>query len=185
MRVLVIEDFELLRDSICQGLREAGFAVDTAADGTAGLWHARSGQFDVIILDLMLPGVDGLTVLRELRAGGVSSHVLILTARDTTSDRITRPGCWRGRLLMVKPFAFAELVARVPRLGSGGATRPRIPYSQWRTWKLTPRRGRCAAAARRSISRRACGTPYWNSWQQAGYRCDALRHLAARVRIQF
>src|SRR5436309_4163212 len=88
MRVLVIEDFEVLRDSISQGLREAGYAVDEAADGEAGLWHARSGEHDVIILDLMLPKMDGLTVLKNLREQKCPSFVLILTARDTAQDRV-------------------------------------------------------------------------------------------------
>src|SRR5437588_5888120 len=88
MRVLVIEDFEVLRDSIAQGLREAGFAVDAAADGETGLWHAQSNDYDVIILDLMLPRLDGLTILKRLRAGGARTHVLILTAKDTSGDRV-------------------------------------------------------------------------------------------------
>jgi len=115
MKVLVVEDFDLLRDSICQGLREAGFAVDAAADGQTALWQATSSHYDVVILDLMLPKLDGLTVLRQLRGKGVSTHVLILTAKDTTTDRITGLNTGADDYL-VKPFDFAELLARVRAL---------------------------------------------------------------------
>lgn len=115
MRVLVIEDFELLRDSICQGLREAGFAVDSAADGPTGLWHAQSGQYDVIVLDLMLPGMDGLSLMRRLRARGSATHILILTAKDTTADRVNGLNAGADDYL-VKPFEFGELLARVRAL---------------------------------------------------------------------
>ena len=115
MRVLLVEDFELLRDSIAQGLREAGYSVDAASDGEEGLWYARSNPYDVLILDLMLPGLDGLSLLKKLRADNEQTHVLILTARDTPEDRV------RGLDLgaddyLVKPFVFAELLARVRAL---------------------------------------------------------------------
>jgi DNA-binding response OmpR family regulator len=115
MRVLVVEDFEVLRDSISQGLREAGFAVDEAADGETGLWHAESNDYDVIILDLMLPRLDGMTVLKRLRAGGRQTHVLILTAKDTSDDRVKGLDLGADDYL-VKPFVFAELLARVRAL---------------------------------------------------------------------
>lgn len=115
MRVLVIEDYELLRDSVSQGLREAGFAVDAAANGEQGLWYAQSGQHDVIILDLMLPRLDGLAVLQKLRQEGSPSHVLILTARDTAADRIKGLNMGADDYL-VKPFVFEELLARVHAL---------------------------------------------------------------------
>jgi DNA-binding response OmpR family regulator len=115
MRILVIEDFELLRTAVCQGLREAGYAVDWAADGQTGLWQAKSGDYDVIVLDLMLPKLDGLSLLRQLREGGSASHVLILTAKDTTSDRVNGLDCGADDYL-VKPFELAELLARVRAL---------------------------------------------------------------------
>jgi DNA-binding response OmpR family regulator len=115
MRVLVVEDFEVLRDSISQGLREAGFAVDEAADGETGLWHAESNDYDVIILDLMLPRLDGMSVLKRLRAGGRQTHVLILTAKDTSDDRVKGLDLGADDYL-VKPFVFAELLARVRAL---------------------------------------------------------------------
>lgn len=115
MRVLVVEDYELLRESVCQGLQEAGFAVDAASNGEQGLWHARSNPYDVIILDLMLPRLDGLTLLQELRKQGSSSHVLVLTAKDTAADRVKGLNMGADDYL-VKPFVFEELLARVHAL---------------------------------------------------------------------
>ena len=115
MRVLVVEDYAPLRKSLSQGLRDAGFAVDATGDGDEGLWYATTNDYDVIVLDLMLPGTDGLTILRRLREAGRESHVLVLTAKGDVADRV------RGLNLgaddyLVKPFAFAELLARVRAL---------------------------------------------------------------------
>lgn len=115
MRVLLVEDYAPLCKAVTQGLREAGFAVDVATDGEEGWWYARSGEYDVIILDLMLPALDGATILQRLRASGKDTHVLILTAKDTVADRV------RGLDLgaddyLVKPFAFEELLARIRAL---------------------------------------------------------------------
>src|SRR5688500_5204330 len=82
MRVLVIEDSARLQSYLVRGLRNAGFAVDAAADGEEGLWLAESNQYDVIVLDLMLPKLDGITLLQRLREQGSNTHILILTARD-------------------------------------------------------------------------------------------------------
>jgi len=115
MRILLIEDYRPLRESLSKGLREAGFAVDAAGDGEEGLWYAQGSEYDVIVLDLMLPGLDGLSLLRKLRAGGRQSHVLILTAKDTLDDRIAGLDAGADDYL-VKPFAFQELLARVRAL---------------------------------------------------------------------
>src|SRR3954463_2150308 len=88
MRVLLVEDSERLQRSLGTGLRKSGFAVDLAGDGPNGLWVARSHDYDVIVLDLMLPGMDGLTVLRGPRPAGRDPHVLVLTARDAVEDRV-------------------------------------------------------------------------------------------------
>ena len=80
MRLLVIEDYRPLRESLTKGLREAGYAVDATADGNEGLWYALNNDYDAMILDLMLPGLDGLEILKQLRSQGRKSHVLILTA---------------------------------------------------------------------------------------------------------
>jgi DNA-binding response OmpR family regulator len=115
MHVLVVEDYTPLRESVAQALREAGHAVDESADGEEGLWHAQSGQFDAIVLDIMLPKLDGLTLLRRLRAGGVRTPVLLLTARDTVEDRVRGLDAGADDYL-VKPFALAEFLARVRAL---------------------------------------------------------------------
>ena len=115
MRLLLIEDYRPLRQSLTKGLREAGFAADTTGDGQEGLWYAMSNDYDVIILDLMLPGMDGLKILKKLRAEGRQSHVLILTAKDTLEDRVTGLDLGADDYL-VKPFEFKELLARVRAL---------------------------------------------------------------------
>lgn len=115
MKLLVIEDSERLRRSLGHGLRRAGFAVDLTGDGREGLAFAEVNDYDVLILDLMLPGMDGLTVLRTLRQKGRKTHVLILSARDQVQDRIAGLELGADDYL-VKPFAFEELCARVRAL---------------------------------------------------------------------
>jgi DNA-binding response OmpR family regulator len=115
MKILVIEDYDILRKSLSQGLREEGFDVTATGDGEEGLWHARAGDPDVIVLDLLLPGMDGLTILRKLRAGGSKACVLILTAKDTVRDRVV--GLDHGADdYLVKPFDRCELLARIRAL---------------------------------------------------------------------
>ena len=116
MRLLLVEDSERLQRSLGTGLRRAGHAVDVTGSGTDGLWRARSTEYDVVVLDVMLPGLDGLSVLRQLRAGGRDTHVLLLTARDAVEDRVTGLRAGADDYL-VKPFAFDELLARVEALG--------------------------------------------------------------------
>jgi len=115
MRVLVVEDYAPLRKALSKGLREAGFAVDASGDGEEGLWYAESSEYDVIVLDLMLPKIDGFAIIERLRDAGNRTHILILTAKDAVDDRV------RGLNLgaddyLVKPFAFDELLARVRAL---------------------------------------------------------------------
>jgi DNA-binding response OmpR family regulator len=112
VRVLLIEDYEPLARSVTQGLREAGYAVDRSADGEDGLWFAQSHPYDAIVLDVMLPKLDGLTVLRRLREQKSTAGVLILTARDQLADRVTGLDAGADDYL-VKPFAFDELLARL------------------------------------------------------------------------
>jgi DNA-binding response OmpR family regulator len=115
MRLLLIEDYRPLQKSLVKGLREAGFAVDSTGDGKEGLWYATSNDYDVIILDLMLPGMDGLNILKKLRAKGAKNPVLILTAKDTLEDRVSGLDLGADDYL-VKPFEFKELLARVRAL---------------------------------------------------------------------
>lgn len=115
MKVLVVEDYAPVRSAVAQGLRENGFAVDVAGDGEEGLWYARSSDYDVIVLDLMLPRLDGLTLLQRLRQAGSQSSVLILTAKDRLEDRVTGLNTGADDYL-VKPFGFDELLARVRAL---------------------------------------------------------------------
>jgi len=114
LKLLLIEDSRRLRNSLVTGLRKAGYSVDATGDGSEGLWLAESNDYDVIVLDLMLPTLDGLTLLRRLRRAK-DTHVLILTARDTVQDRVQ--GLQTGADdYLVKPFAFEELLARVQAL---------------------------------------------------------------------
>jgi len=115
MRILVVEDEENINHFIRQGLEEAGFAVDIARDGKTGFGYAIALQYDVIVLDIMLPGMDGLALLRELRNRDISIPVIFLTARDTVEDRVLGLNAGADDYL-VKPFAFSELLARVRTL---------------------------------------------------------------------
>jgi len=115
MRVLVVEDSPILRDSLAQGLTEAGYAVDAVADGQAALQLAQRTAYAVIVLDWMLPMKDGLSVLRDMRDQGNLTHVLMLTARDSVEDRVAGLDLGADDYL-VKPFAFAELLARIQAL---------------------------------------------------------------------
>ena len=115
MRVLLVEDDATIADFVEKGLREAGFAVDSAADGRAGLKKALAGPFDVAIVDVMLPGMDGLALIDTLRARGVKTPVLILSAKRSVDDRV-RGLQAGGDDYLTKPFAFAELLARVQAL---------------------------------------------------------------------
>jgi DNA-binding response OmpR family regulator len=115
MRVLIVEDSPRLQRSLGTALRKSGYAVDTAGDGEEGLWLAQSHDYDVIVLDVMLPKRSGLEVLAEMRRAGRNTHVLLLTARDTVADRVQGLRAGADDYL-VKPFALEELLARVQAL---------------------------------------------------------------------
>jgi two-component system copper resistance phosphate regulon response regulator CusR len=115
VRILVIEDEGKTASYLRKGLTEHGFIVDVAANGVDGLRLAETGQFALVILDVMLPGRDGWSVLAALRQGNVQTPVLVLTARDAVEDRVK--GLEMGADdYLVKPFAFAELLARARNL---------------------------------------------------------------------
>jgi two-component system copper resistance phosphate regulon response regulator CusR len=115
MKLLIVEDEPKIAAYLKKGLMESGFSLRVAVDGDEGLFLAREGGYDLVILDVMLPGRDGWSVIQELRRDGRDIPVLFLTARDTVPDRV------RGLDLgaddyLVKPFAFSELLARVRTL---------------------------------------------------------------------
>ena len=114
-RVLVVEDQKKHLDSLRRGLEAEGYVVATASTGEGGLALAISGEFDAVVLDLMLPGRDGMGILRELRSSGFVKPILILSARDSVEDRV-RGLDEGGNDYLVKPFAFAEFLARLRAL---------------------------------------------------------------------
>lgn len=115
MRILVVEDEPGIAQFVRQGLSEAGYAVDVARDGKEGWDYALSAEYDLIILDILLPMMDGLQLLRELRKQGIKAPVLLLTAKDAVEDRIAGLDAG-GDDYLVKPFAFSELLARLRAL---------------------------------------------------------------------
>jgi two-component system, OmpR family, response regulator len=126
MRVLVVEDEVRLALLLKRGLEEEGYAVDTSGDGAEALWHATETEYDAIVLDIMLPGMDGLEVTRRLRAQRRWTPVLLLTARDAIDDRVVGLDAGADDYL-VKPFSFAELAARVRALvRRGRVERPAV-----------------------------------------------------------
>jgi DNA-binding response OmpR family regulator len=124
MRVLVIEDDRAMSGLLLKGLQEEHHVVSSALDGRAGLELAKSYQFDVIVLDWMLPGIDGLEVMRRLRTVGNSSPVLMLTARDAVFDIVKALDVGADDYL-AKPFSFAEFLARLRALGRRQISAPR------------------------------------------------------------
>ena len=115
VRVLVVEDDAKLAEVIARGLREEGYAADTAGRGEDALWMAQSAAYDAILLDVMLPGADGFQVCRQLRDVDVWSPILMLTARDAVEDRVSGLDAGADDYL-VTPFSFEELLARVRAL---------------------------------------------------------------------
>jgi len=122
MRVLIVEDEAKAAAYLKKGLEENGFVADIAEDGETGAYMARAGSYDLLILDVLLPGQDGWSVLRDLRQRRIETPVLFLTARDSVPDRV------RGLELgaddyLVKPFAFSELLARMRTILRRGTIR--------------------------------------------------------------
>jgi heavy metal response regulator len=115
MRVLVVEDEPGVAQFVEQGLTESGYATDVARDGQSGLEYTLAADYDLIVLDIMLPKMSGLEMLREIRELGKKTPVLLLTARDTIDDRVQGLDLGADDYL-VKPFAFPELLARIRAL---------------------------------------------------------------------
>ena len=134
-RILVVEDQEKHLDSLRRGLEAEGYEIVTASTGDEGFRAASTRAVDAVVLDLMLPGRHGLTVLRDLRAGGFAKPVLILTALDAIEERVQGLDTGANDYL-VKPFAFAELLARLRR--SSAATSPSANcFCAPTTWRWT------------------------------------------------
>ena len=126
MRVLIVEDQAKLAKVLRGGLRKHGLVADVATRGEDALWMASSARYDVLLLDVMLPGIDGIETCRRLRADGVWTPVLMLTARDGIGDRVTGLDGGADDYL-TKPFAFAELLARLRALSRRAPTeRPSV-----------------------------------------------------------
>jgi two-component system OmpR family response regulator len=121
MRVLIVEDELRMAGLIRRGLVNEGLAADVTRDGAEAIWLAQAHDYDVLVLDVMLPGIDGFEVCRRLRSAGVWSPVLMLTARDSVDDRVQGLDSGADDYL-VKPFAFAELLARLRALNRRGDT---------------------------------------------------------------
>ena len=115
MRILVVEDEARLRDLVERTLRREGYEVDAEGDGAAGFERARTGGYDLVLLDLMLPTMSGLEISMRLRRQGIRTPILMLTARDAVDDRVAGLDAG-GDDYLVKPFAFAELSARIRAL---------------------------------------------------------------------
>ncbi|GMT46615.1 MAG: DNA-binding response regulator [bacterium] len=115
MRVLIVEDEKSLADILKKGLEEEGYAVDVAYDGEDGLFMAENEPSDVIVLDIMLPVIDGMTILKNIRKAGMKTPVLMLTARDTVMDKVSGLDSGADDYL-TKPFHFEELLARLRAL---------------------------------------------------------------------
>ncbi len=126
MRILLVEDEARVAGFIAKGLREQCYAVDVARDGEQALYHAAVNDYDLVVLDVMLPVRDGYSVCRELRASGFRAPILMLTARDGVDDRVAGLDSGADDYL-VKPFDFRELLARLRALARRtGVLRPRI-----------------------------------------------------------
>jgi two-component system copper resistance phosphate regulon response regulator CusR len=140
MRLLIVEDERKTADYVSQGLTEAGFVVDLARNGIDGVHQATSADYDLIILDINLPGMDGWTILHRLRESGRPTPVLFLTARDHVEDRVR--GLESGADdYLVKPFSFAELLARIRTLlRRGKMTEPDVLRAADLELNLTRRR---------------------------------------------
>lgn len=123
--MLLVEDDIKISDFVITGLKQAGYAVDHAPDGIDGMHLATTERYDIIVLDIMLPGIDGLTIIEKMRKSDIKVPVIVLSARRSTDDRVK--GLYTGADdYLTKPFSFSELLARIQALlrRSGGETEP-------------------------------------------------------------
>ena len=148
MKILIVEDEVKTGDYLKQGLTEAGFMVDLARDGVDGLHFALTENYDLAILDVMLPGIDGWGVLAGIRRSGKDLPVMFLTARDAVDDRVKGLELGADDYL-VKPFAFSELLARVRTLLRRGGKAPTDPFLRAANLELDLLRRRVSRAGQR------------------------------------
>jgi len=139
MRVLVVDDEPKLAALVARALREEGHAADLASNGTDALWMAQAAPYDAIVLDVMLPGIDGFEVLRGLREREVWTPVLMLTARDAVIDRVDGLDAGADDYL-TKPFSFDELLARLRAIARRGAIELRLTAREFTILELFMRR---------------------------------------------
>ena len=148
MKILIVEDEPKTGDYLKQGLVEAGFVVDLVRDGQDGLHHALTESYDLAILDVMLPGLDGWSVLQGMRQAGKDTPVLFLSARDHVDDRVKGLELGADDYL-VKPFAFSELLARVRTLLRRGAKASAAEFLRAADLELDLLRRRVSRAGKR------------------------------------
>ena len=148
MKLLLVEDDAALVSAVTRGLRGAGYAVDTAGSAEECVGLLRINTYDIIVLDLGLPDVDGLVLLRRVRDQHIATPVLVLTARGELTDRVAGLDAGADDYLQ-KPFAFPELLARL-RPSCDAACRSRRPSCGSATWSSTRPASRCAGAGRPS-----------------------------------
>jgi DNA-binding response OmpR family regulator len=148
MRILLVEDERKISAYVRRGLEEAGHAVDVAFTGPEALQWTDKADYDAIVLDIMLPGLDGLTVCREMRKRGTVAAVLMLTARDTVDDRVAGLDAGADDYL-IKPFAMKELLARLRALARRAAEGPRDPVARVADLSLDPARHQVTRAGKK------------------------------------
>ena len=139
MRILLVEDERKISAYVRRGLEEAGYAVDVAFTGHEALARSDQATYDAVVLDIMLPGLDGLTVCREMRTRGVGAGILMLTARDTVDDRVAGLDAGADDYL-IKPFAMKEMLARMRALARRASDGPRRPILTIADLSLDPAR---------------------------------------------
>ena len=139
MRVLLVEDERKISAYVRRGLEEAGYAVDVAFTGPEALARSDQAAYDAVVLDIMLPGLDGLAVCREMRKRGVGAGILMLTARDTIDDRVAGLDAGADDYL-IKPFAMKEMLARMRALARRASDGPRSPILTIADLSLDPAR---------------------------------------------
>src|SRR5271155_5259928 len=184
MRILVIEDDADTAAYMVKGLKESGYVVDHAADGRDGMFHAMSGNYDALIVDRMLPNVDGLSIIQSIRTAGIKTPALILSALGAVDDRVKglKAG---GDDYLTKPYAFSELLARIEvmlRRGAGTTVETKLRVADLEMDLLARAVTRGGGAAPAPGSNPSSGSPPWRwTCAPAGCRAAARRSICNRA----